>query len=174
VSELPVRDIARALVFDPRDRLLLIAYEAMRDVDPSRPALRKFWFLPGGGIEEGESDEEALRRELDEEIGVRDFALGPWVARCEGPFVLFRKARFGRERYAVVRLPDDRIDTARLAETEDNPILGVHWWTLDELEHTDDVVEPPGLAALAARVLRGDIPDEPARLGFGPAARGEA
>ena len=174
MSELPVREIARALVFDPRDRLLLIAYEAMRDVDPSRPGLRKFWFLPGGGIDEGESDEEALRRELDEEIGVKDFALGPWVARCEGPFVLFRKARFGRERYAVVRLHDDRIDTARLAETEDNPVLGVHWWTLDELSGTSEAVEPQGLAALAARILRGDIPEEPVRLTFSAAARGEA
>ena len=30
MSDLPLRSIARALVFDPRDRLLLIAYEATR------------------------------------------------------------------------------------------------------------------------------------------------
>ena len=164
MSDLPVRDIARALVFDPKDRLLLIAYEARRDVDPARPGVRKFWFLPGGGLEEGETHEDALQRELEEEIGVTDAAIGPCIARCDGPFLLFRKPRFARERYFVVRRPDDRIDTARLAETEDNPILDVRWWPLEDLARTGDAVEPVGLAALAARAARQDHSGEPAAL----------
>lgn len=168
--DLPVRSIARALVFDPRGRLLLIAYEGQRDVDPARPGLRRFWFMPGGGIEPGETPEEALKRELSEEIGVKDAVLGPWVARCEGPFRFFRTPRFAREAYAVVRLPSDAVDTARLAETEDNPVLGVKWWTADELAATTDVVEPRGLAALARRIAAGDLPADPVPLAWSAAA----
>jgi 8-oxo-dGTP pyrophosphatase MutT (NUDIX family) len=166
---LPIREIARALVFDPQDRLLLIAYEAVRDVDPARPGERRFWFMPGGGIEPGETPEEACRRELEEEIGVEDAPLGPLVARCDGPFTLFNKSRDARERYYVVRLPDDRVDTSRLAETEDNPVLGTRWWTLDDLAATAERVEPAGLADLARRIAAGEAVTE-VRLAWGEGA----
>ena len=130
---LPLRDIARALVFDPADRLLLIEYESVRPIEDGRPGERGFWFMPGGGLEPGETHEAACRRELSEEIGVAGVELGPLVATCDGPFRLFRAARHARERYFVVRLADDRIDTSRLAETEDNPVRGTRWWTLDDL-----------------------------------------
>jgi 8-oxo-dGTP pyrophosphatase MutT (NUDIX family) len=164
VTDLPVRDTARALVLDPLDRLLLIEYEAVRDVDPLRPGVRNFWFTPGGGLDPGETHEEALRRELDEEIGRGDAPVGPWVGRREAPFLLFKKQRFVRERYYLVRLPDDRIDTARLAETEDNPVLGVRWWPLAELERALAVVEPRGVIDLVARILAGRAPAVPVPL----------
>lgn len=163
---LPTRDIARALVFDPQDRLLLIAYEAVRDVDPARPGDRRFWFMPGGGIEPGETPEEACRRELHEEIGVADAPLGPLVARCEGPFTLFTKPRVAIERYFVVRLPSDRIDTSRLAETEDNPVLGTRWWPIEALRTSGERVEPAGLADLAADLAGGTIPGQPRVLAW--------
>ncbi|WP_407519581.1 NUDIX hydrolase [Methylobacterium oryzisoli] len=169
MTDLPTREIARALVFDPQDRLLLIAYEAVRDVDPARPGDRCFWFMPGGGIEPGESPEEACLRELEEEIGVTGVPLGPLVARCDGPFTLFTKPRIAHERYYVVRLPDDRIDTARLAETEDNPVLGTRWWSLDDLAATPERVEPAGLAALARRLAAGERVTE-VRLAWGEGA----
>lgn len=165
-SDLTIRDIARALVFDPAGRLLLIEYESVRPIDPQRPEARGFWFMPGGGLEPGESHEEACRRELSEEIGVTDVTLGPLVAVCDGPFHLFRTSRFARERYFVVHLPDDRIDTHRLAETEDNPVRGTRWWCLDALAASAERIEPAGLAALAQQIVSGNVPATPVRLNW--------
>ena len=169
---LPVRDIARALVFDPDQRLLLIAYEAVRPIDPANPEARTFWFMPGGGLEPGETHEEGCRRELAEEIGVHDAAIGPQVATCDGPFHLFRTSRFARERYFVVRLPDASVDTSRLAETEDNPVLGTRWWTIPELAATQERIEPAGLADLARDIVAGTNPATPVVLTWQPSASG--
>ncbi|MSQ41501.1 MAG: NUDIX domain-containing protein [Dehalococcoidia bacterium] len=67
-----LRPGARAILLDARDRLLLF-----RTRVPGGAV--EAWITPGGGLEPGESHEAAARRELWEETGLRDAALGPWV-----------------------------------------------------------------------------------------------
>jgi 8-oxo-dGTP diphosphatase len=77
----PVVVVGAAIV---RDGLLLAA----RRTEPSH--LAGGWELPGGKVEPGESDEQALVREIDEELGVgivlgarvgTDWALGRYTLR---------------------------------------------------------------------------------------------
>jgi 8-oxo-dGTP pyrophosphatase MutT (NUDIX family) len=70
-TPLPIRHIARAIVLDPQDRILLIAYTSVHAKGPDGAPLR-FWFMPGGGLEPGEDHVTACRRELEEEIGRAD------------------------------------------------------------------------------------------------------
>jgi TDG/mug DNA glycosylase family protein len=67
-SGLPRRESVRAIVLDGEGRVLLLRYG-----DEYGP----WWITPGGGRETGESDEQTLRRELEEEIGLVDFSVGP-------------------------------------------------------------------------------------------------
>jgi 8-oxo-dGTP pyrophosphatase MutT (NUDIX family) len=59
------RTSVRVVLIDPDDRVLLLA---IRDPDDGRIV----WFVPGGGVEPGESLEETARRELAEEIGLTE------------------------------------------------------------------------------------------------------
>ena len=54
-----------AAVIERGDRRLLIGQRKRNDTSPLK------WEFPGGKIEEGEQPRDALRRELDEELGIQ-------------------------------------------------------------------------------------------------------
>jgi 8-oxo-dGTP diphosphatase len=66
----PIRVVAAAIVREGR------VFCARRGPDMRHPGR---WELPGGKVEPGEGDAEALRRELTEELGVR-VAVGAFLA----------------------------------------------------------------------------------------------
>ncbi len=53
-----------AVIFDTHNRVLLCKRAMYKKIAPG------MWHLPGGAVEAGETDEEALGRELKEELGL--------------------------------------------------------------------------------------------------------
>lgn len=166
MTAFPDRHTARALLFDPADRLLLIQYEAARDLAGRKPGDRLFWYTPGGGIDPGETAEQACARELMEEVGLRDAVIGPLVALWDEPISLFRIPTFTHAQFFIVRAPDDRIDTTDLQATEYDPVTDVRWHSLVELEAIEAEIQPRGLVPLVRAILGGKLPDAPVRLGI--------
>src|SRR5512143_2868709 len=69
--KLPRRIIVVGIVENRQGEILLCQMPAGRGVFPGQ------WGLPGGGIEDGETMEAALRRELREETGLEVSSLQP-------------------------------------------------------------------------------------------------
>lgn len=131
------RKAARLFVLDAHGRILLFCH---RD-----PLGNAFWATPGGGVERGESFEQAARREAEEELGTPPSSLReagerellfPWGHR------MIRQL----ERYFVAHYGED--DLAVLADTAfaDEGVIEVRWWSIDDIDRGEDDVRPPDLA----------------------------
>ena len=68
------RRAARVVLLDSDKRVLLL-----RARDPANRAKPPWWEIPGGGMEWGETSDEAARRELLEETGITAVEMGPCV-----------------------------------------------------------------------------------------------
>ena len=148
----------KAFVVDGTGRLLLLDC-----ADPDRPHVR-WWELPGGGVEPGESEIDALVRELFEETGlaVDPAAVGPRQLTQESTFVFRSQRHWTRIHAHVVRLPGPAALGARLlTDDEQGSILGQRWWTPAELSASTDRFFPRAVPALLPRLLAGERVDEP-------------
>jgi TDG/mug DNA glycosylase family protein len=155
VHGLPPREAVRALVLDPADRVLLVRFD---------DELGRWWSTPGGGIDPGESDRDALARELVEEVGLHDFELGPLIWTRE--HWLVDPARWGgqRERHYLVRTNAfDPAPSFTSAELEAEGVHEARWFTVDELDAV--ITGPRRLAALVRALLEHGPPREPIETG---------
>jgi len=152
----------RAVVIDGEGRTLL--FKAFGDEARSR----HFWITPGGGITAGESDATALRRELAEECGLRDFEIGPlvWVREAIFPMPDTGQLLHQRERFYLVRIDGHEVDITGWDDFERRFMAEPRWWTLAELDTSDDAFAPKGLARHLGDLLRGRIPAEPLDVGM--------
>ncbi len=158
MADLRIREAARAVVLDPDDRILLVRFEF--------PA-KALWALPGGGVERGESHEDALRRELAEEAGLVDAAIGPgiWERLHIVPFIGGRWDG-QRERHFLVRAaafePAPRLSWEQL---NGEYMFAIRWWTLDELERAEEVFAPRRLPELVRDLVVNGPPASPIDVG---------
>lgn len=143
------RKAARVLLLDEVGDVLLF-----RGGDPARPAVGTWWFTPGGGIDDGESAEEAARRELREETGLIVGELGKVVLRrhVEHQFQGMRIAQ--DEEFFLVRCQSFEPDAAGWTDVERQVVEEHRWWTREKLRNTGDTLYPEDLADLLDQLER--------------------
>ncbi|MEV4115364.1 NUDIX domain-containing protein [Nonomuraea sp. NPDC049695] len=156
------RPTGRVILASPDDRVLLFRF-IPPDPWPKEPA----WFLPGGGLEPGETPAQAAVREALEETGhVLDPAdLGDPVAVNESAWSNQGRHFSSVHTYFFARVAAATVAPTALEDYEKEEFqLGNRWWSAGELATTSERVFPPGLAGLLPDLLAGLRPAAPVRL----------
>ncbi len=137
------RRAAKVLLLNSDDAVLLF-----RGGDPARPDAGTWWFAPGGGLEDGETHEEAAIREVFEETGYTLDQVGPVVRWREAHFSFEEVSIKSLEAYFIVRVKRFELTTAGWTDLERDMIVEHRWWTAAEVRATEDIIYPEGLADL--------------------------
>ena len=164
---LNLRTSARAIILDEEDRVLLCRFVFPHPAVPDgTPAV---WVAPGGGIEAGEDELSALRRELREETGL--------VAATDLPHVWHQVVAAEDHApgigmvndYFLVRVPhfepQGEFTSDQLTAEH---IAAFRWWQLSEImSYTGpDLFSPRDLGTPLTDLLTSGIPADPVRLGL--------
>lgn len=128
------RDIASALIFSKDEKLLQV-----KNAEPDHGVYADAWVIPGGGIEDGETAEQAVVREVMEEIGL-DISSVPTKLVWTGTGQSTRKLKTTGEEILVdmsfknfdVRLDQDAKDVELIPSDEHKEFL---WVDLGDLKN---------------------------------------
>ena len=135
------------IVLDPDDRVLLFRYD-------DGPPNGRHWCTPGGGLNDGEDYAAGARRELAEETGWTDVALGEEVFERTLTMEYADATVEQHERFFLVRVRTDRRGLGEVAAMHvSDGIAAWQWWTLAEMDATAEIIWPAGLADLIRGVL---------------------
>ena len=117
------RDRSQSMVIRG-NRILLVGHQLFG---------RDFFNLPGGGIEENETPEQAALRELEEECQVKGTLIRPLTVEYK-PDLESRVFTF------LVEIPEDAVAKTGIdpeLPADEQSIIGVKWMRLDEIAERD-------------------------------------
>lgn len=155
-----IRKSSQAILLNPEDKIFLFKFEfAMLS------GCNTLWVTPGGGVEDGESFQQALSREIYEELGIEIKGNFKWIYYRNKPFTTKSGEEFiSEERYYLVKIGYSNINFENMDYFEQRLTKDWKWWTVEEIMHSSETFFSDNLGEKLIKLINGCIPDEPIEI----------
>jgi 8-oxo-dGTP pyrophosphatase MutT (NUDIX family) len=151
-----VRHVARALLI--HDSKLLLMHVCLPD--------RSFWCTVGGGMDPGETVEDAVKRETYEETGftAQDVVWQKPVWYGEHIRTWNGVETINKTTFVLGHALKTTIHPAALTDWEKRHVKEFKWWSVQEMETTAEFIVSPNLIEHIKPIMRGEVPDTPLQI----------
>jgi 8-oxo-dGTP pyrophosphatase MutT (NUDIX family) len=159
-----IRKSARAILKNKSDEFLLFRFRFKGIKSNTQDGDVGLWIVPGGGVDNGETLEQAVLREIEEETGFIFEKAGPlvWIRDLELEYL---GETFVSEEYFFYfdNVNADDISFSGFSSNEKDSFMGAGWFSLDDLHKMKENLSPEWLSC-ELKKLEVELPKYPLRL----------
>ncbi|MGF7143338.1 8-oxo-dGTP pyrophosphatase MutT (NUDIX family) [Anaerotaenia torta] len=154
------RKSSRAIILNKKNEIFLFQYHFDYFIKGNI-----VWITPGGGLEEGESFDMALEREVFEELGIqinRDYQ----QIYYRNPVYYLKNGEIAQceERFFLVYADGNDFSYTNWTESENTRMLDGKWWSADEIKQSDDEFFTNDIIDILNNLSAGQIPMVPIEI----------
>lgn len=159
-SGMKVRKSSRAIVLNKENRIFLFQYKFDYLAENNT-----IWITPGGSLEEGESFDDALKREVYEELGVQLTKECPEVYYRNPIYTLQSGEKVQSvEKFFLVALEEESFSFDHWTESEKKRMLAGKWWSVEEIEKSEDEFFTKDILRIMMELSDGNFPVKPQEI----------
>ena len=150
------RKSSRAIVLNKANQIFLFQYrfDYLADSDV-------IWITPGGSLEEGESFEDALKRELLEELGIK------FDEKCleiyyRNPLYTLKSGEIVQsiEKFFLVCVEDETFAYTNWTDSEKKRMLQGKWWCIEEIQQSEETFFTKDIVRILTELSNNKTPCE--------------
>jgi len=155
-----IRKSSRAIILNKKKQMFLFQYQFDYLADDEA-----IWITPGGGLEVGESFDDALKRELYEELGIQLKQSYKQVYYRNPIYTLKNGNQVqSEERFYLIYLNEETFLYDSWTESEKKRMLKGKWWSVEEIKLSSDKFFSEDILSIITNLSDGIMPQEPKEI----------
>ncbi len=155
-----VRKSSRAIVLNKENQIFLFKYYFDYLADDNA-----IWITPGGGLEDGESFEDALKRELFEELGVTITGNCPEVYYRNPVYTLKNGDQVQSvEKFFLVNVSEEVFSSEHWTENEKKQMSAGKWWSVAEIKQSEEEFFSKDIVRIMQELISRNYSAEPGEI----------